>query len=76
VLADRAEHQPGEAAVTAWTDHEQVRVSRVLDEHLRRSALLDARLNEYRRLLAEFLLDDLKQVLGGGLARERTVPTR
>ena len=61
MLADRAEHQTHEAAVTALTDHQQVCVRRLVDENLRRSALLDVRLDEDRRLLAEFLLDDLKQ---------------
>jgi hypothetical protein len=32
-------------------------------------ALLDARLNDYRWVLAEFLFDDGEEILGGALAR-------
>ena len=56
MLADRAEHQSRKPAVTALADHEQVRVRRLLDEHLRRPALHHAGLDEHRRLLAELLL--------------------
>src|SRR4051794_41438388 len=48
----------------------------MLDEHLRRIPLLDARLDGHRRALAEFLFDPLEQVLGGALARIRYVPFR
>src|SRR3954451_19003802 len=48
MLAHRAEHQTREAAVTPRTDHEQVGVSRLLDEYLGRGTLLDTRLDEYR----------------------------
>src|SRR4051812_28779794 len=76
VLADRAEYKACEAAVTAAADHQQVGVRRLLDEHLRRSTLLDVRLNEHRWILAEFLGDDLDEVIGGALARVRHVPLR
>ncbi|KPC75038.1 hypothetical protein ADL26_08250, partial [Thermoactinomyces vulgaris] len=38
VLADRAEHGPGESAVAAAADYEQVGAFRVLDQDLRRVA--------------------------------------
>ena len=44
MLAYRAEHQTLEAAVAPGTDHQQVGVSRLLDEYLCSGTLLDTRL--------------------------------
>jgi hypothetical protein len=55
--------------VTAGADDQQIGGRRLLDERLRRAALLDARLDDDGGLLAELLLDDLHQVLGSPLAR-------
>jgi hypothetical protein len=35
ILADRAQQCPGEFAVTAATDHEQIRAGRDVEQHLR-----------------------------------------
>ncbi len=53
VLAYRSQEHPGEPAVAARADHEQIGVLGEVDEQFRRVALLDLRMHEDRRILAE-----------------------
>jgi hypothetical protein len=53
VLAYRSQEHPGEPAVAAGADHDQIGVPGEVDEQFRRAALLDLRMYEDRRILAE-----------------------
>ena len=53
VLAYRSQEHPGEPAVAARADHEQIGVLGEVDEQFRCVALLDPRMYEDRRILAE-----------------------
>ncbi len=63
VLAYRSQEHPGEPAVAARADHEQIGVLGEVDEQFRRVALLDLRMHEDRRILAEDVPDRFHQQL-------------
>src|SRR5215217_4873328 len=68
VLAYRSQEHPGEPAVAARADHEQVGVLGEVDEQFRCVALLDLRMHENRRILAEDVANRFHQLLFRRLA--------